>query len=337
VLERFEDAIAVGMSSIAIDLAIGGRFQIAKTLSNIGQAYARAGDGSRGLAYLKRARDAHERYGDQDSRADTLLSTAEILLEAGDLDAAHTLAGDAGALVAVTGSAYDLAHERIVRALLSRAGGDARAAIPLAAEGRRLAESQGLVSYHAYATAIEAIARVDAGELHSGVLIARTALGAVETVSSEYGVEIRGLSCEALRKGAPGSAREACQRAVAHARKVMGFVRDPRLAALFLRRPAVLHLAAEVEASGVAGALETIRGGFVGAVSSRPRPPAESSSRRGGPEGGARAGLRTDAPVSVARATTPPPERAEPGGAGREDEGPVTIGPRAAGRGRGSA
>src|SRR6185295_5701913 len=112
VMERFEDAIAVGMSSISIDLAIGGRFQIAKTLSNIGQAYARAGDVSRGLAYLKRARDAHERYGDQDSRADTLLCTAEVLLEAGDVDAAHTLAGDAGALVAVTGSAYDLAHER---------------------------------------------------------------------------------------------------------------------------------------------------------------------------------------------------------------------------------
>src|SRR6185295_8214762 len=62
VLERFEDAIAVGLASVAIDLAIGGRFQIAKTLSNIGQAYARLGDVPRGLTYLKRARDAHERY-----------------------------------------------------------------------------------------------------------------------------------------------------------------------------------------------------------------------------------------------------------------------------------
>src|SRR3954470_14021926 len=134
-LERCEDAIAVGMSSIAIDLAIGGRFQIAKTLSNIGQAYARLGDTPRGLAYLRRARDAHERYGDQDSRADTLLSTSEILLESGDVDASHTLAGDAGALVAVTGSVYDLAHERVVRALLARAGGDVRGAIALASEG----------------------------------------------------------------------------------------------------------------------------------------------------------------------------------------------------------
>src|SRR5689334_20460201 len=129
VLERFEDAIAVGLSSVSIDLAIGGRFQIAKTLSNIGQAHARLGDTQRGLAYLKRARDAHERYGDQDSRADTLLCTAGILLEAGDIDAAHTLAGDAGALIAVTGSVYDLAHERITRALLSHSAGDARVAV----------------------------------------------------------------------------------------------------------------------------------------------------------------------------------------------------------------
>jgi len=266
VLERFEDAIALGISSISIDLAIGGRFQVAKTLSNIGQAYAKVGDGARGLAFLGRARDAHERYGDQDSRADTLLCTAEVLLEGGDVDAAHTLAGDAGALVAVTGSAYDLAHERFTRALLARQGGDPRAAIPLAAEARRLAESQGLVSYHAYATAIEAAARVDLGELHSGVLLARTALGVAETAASEYGLEIRALAIEALRKGAPSSAREAANRAVTHARQVLGHVRDPRLAALFARRPVVGRIVAEAEAAGVAAALATIRSGYNGAM-----------------------------------------------------------------------
>jgi tetratricopeptide (TPR) repeat protein len=250
VLERFEDAIAVGLSSVSIDLAIGGRFQIAKTLSNIGQAYARLGDTQRGLAYLKRARDAHERYGDQDSRADTLLCTAGILLEAGDIDAAHTLAGDAGALVAVTGSVYDLAHERIVRALLSHSAGDARAAVAHAAEARRLTESQGLISYHAYATAIEAVARVAAGEVHSGVLLARTALGTVEAVASEFGLEVRALTCEAFRRGSPTSALEASERAVAHVRKVRGYVRDPRLAALFLRRPIVERILAEAQASG---------------------------------------------------------------------------------------
>jgi tetratricopeptide (TPR) repeat protein len=299
VLERFEDAVAVGMSSIAIDLAIGGRFQIAKTLSNIGQAFARIGDASRGLAYLKRARDAHERYGDQDSRADTLLCTAEILLEVGDVDAAHTLAGDAGALVAVTGSAYDLAHERLTRALLARHGGDPRAAIALAAESRRLAEAQGLVSYHAYATAVEAGARVDAGEVHSGVLLARTALGAVETASSEYGLEIRAFACEALRKGAPTSAREACLRTVAHARRVMSYVRDARLAALFLRRPMVARIISEATLAGVPGALEMIRGGFL-----EPRDPrSQPFSRHPGPRWGS--GEPASAPpASLGSATT---------------------------------
>src|SRR5262249_43257867 len=144
VMERFEDTIAVGHASIAIDLAIGGRFQIAKTLSNIGQAYVRLGDPGTGLDYLRQAREAHQRYGDQDSRADTLLSSASILLEIGDVDTAQNLVGDAGALIAVTGNMYDAVHEHIVRALLARARGDADTAASYAAEARRLAESQGL-------------------------------------------------------------------------------------------------------------------------------------------------------------------------------------------------
>ena len=41
---RYEDAIALALESIHIDLSIGGRFQIAKTLTNIGHAYFRLGD-----------------------------------------------------------------------------------------------------------------------------------------------------------------------------------------------------------------------------------------------------------------------------------------------------
>ena len=275
VMERFEDAIALGLSSISIDLAIGGRFQIAKTLSNIGQAYARLGDTARGLAYLKRAREAHERYADQDSRADTLLCSAGILLEAGDVDAAHTLCGDAGALVAVTGSVYDTAHERIIRALLARVTGDAAGAGAHAAEARQLAEAQALVSFHVYATAIEAAARVDAGESHTGVLLARTALGAIEsTVGSEYGVEVRSLCCEALRRGAPATARDAAARALAHVRKVAGNVRDPRLRALFYRRPVVDRILAEADMHGLPHE--------AGAPESRRPPPAQDGGSREG-------------------------------------------------------
>ncbi|WP_437639518.1 serine/threonine-protein kinase [Sorangium sp. So ce854] len=260
VLERFEDAIAVGLSSISIDLAIGGRFQIAKTLSNIGHAYAKLGDMPRSLAYMRRAREAHERYDDHDARADTLLCSAGILLEAGDVDAARALSADASALIAVTGSVYDMIHERNVRGLLARARGDIQGAISNASEARQLAESQGLMSYHAYATAIEAASRVDAGEVHTGVLLARTALGAVEASSSEYGIEVRDLCCAALQKGAPASAADAYHRAAAHVRAVAGYIRDARLKALFLERTVVRRILA-AEAEGPAAGHDPLRRG----------------------------------------------------------------------------
>jgi len=45
------------------------------------------------MAYLQRAREAHERYGDQDARADTLLVSAMVMLEAGDKDAIELAIG----------------------------------------------------------------------------------------------------------------------------------------------------------------------------------------------------------------------------------------------------
>ncbi|HTJ83796.1 MAG TPA: hypothetical protein VL400_18885, partial [Polyangiaceae bacterium] len=250
VLERFEDVIALGLESVKIDLSIGGRFQIAKTLSNVGQAYARLGDLERGLSFLRRARESHERYADQDSRADTLLCTAGLLLEAGDVDAAHTLVGDAGALVAVTGSVYDLVHERIIRACLARLSGDAQSAIGFATEARQTAEAQALMSFHIYATAVEAAARVDAGEHHTGVLLARTAQGAVENSGgSEYGIEVRALCCEAMRRAAPIAADDLYQRAAAHVKKVTSHIRDPGLKKAFLSRSIVERILIEAGVS----------------------------------------------------------------------------------------
>ena len=80
---RMEDAIALAVESIQIDLSIGGRFQIANTLTNIGHAYAKLGDLPRAQAYLKRARETHELYGDKDNRVDTLIVSAEAALEGG--------------------------------------------------------------------------------------------------------------------------------------------------------------------------------------------------------------------------------------------------------------
>jgi serine/threonine protein kinase/tetratricopeptide (TPR) repeat protein len=240
VLGRFEDGIALALDAIRIDLSIGGRFQIARTLSTIGACYANLGDVPRGLAYLRRAREAHERYGDRDSRADTLLSTAELLLEAGDMVAGETLVGDAGALTAVTGSAYDSVHEKILRALMAYQQGDASRAVMYAFDARQAAEAQAYVAFHFYAMAIEARARVEMGENHTGILLATTAMGAIETLQgSEYGLPTRALCCEALVRAGSPQAQEIRERARAYVQRLVEHIRDHVFRDLFLRRRVV--------------------------------------------------------------------------------------------------
>ncbi|MBN2197542.1 MAG: protein kinase [Polyangiaceae bacterium] len=275
VLGRFEDAIALSLQAIRMDLDIGGRLQIAKTLSTIGQCYARLGDPQRGLAYLRRAREAHERYGDQDARADTVLATAEVLIELGDLAAADSFVSDVGVLIANSGSAYDSVHEKIVRALVARASGDSSAAVMHAFDARQAAEAQAYVAYHFYAMAIEAAARCDIGEHHTGILLATTAVGAIETIQgSEYGLETRGISCEALRNAKSPQAGEMHRRAAAHARSVHAAIQDRHHAALFLRRPVVRYLLAASD--GDAGATTGDAGATTG----------DAGDPRSGPERG---------------------------------------------------
>ncbi len=253
VLGRFEDGITLALDAISIDLAVGGRFQIAKTLSTIGECYVALGDYERGLAYMRRSREAHERYGEQDSRADTLLSLAEILFECGEVRQAETLVGDAGALTAVTGSAYDSVHEKILRAVLARQAGDAGKAVMHAFDARQSAEAQAYVAFHFYAMAIEASARVDMGEQHTGILLATTAMGAIETLQgSEYGLFTRQLCCEALRKAGSPQAEEMRNRASDHVRRLLSFIRDPILKGLFLRRRVVRDILGKATADALA-------------------------------------------------------------------------------------
>lgn len=240
---RYEDAIALALESIRIDLSIGGRFQLAKTLTNIGHAYARLGDMQRAQAYLKRARDAHERYGDQDGRADTLLVSAEVVLELGDADAAESYIKEAERLARSTGNAYDITHADVVGAALARYRRDAKTAVEKALSARRSAESQALVAYHFYAFAVEAAARVDAGEVHAATLLATTALGAVEALQGcEYGLEIRVLCADALKRAASPQAPAARQRAVDYAGALVATIRDARLKRRFSERPLVTTL-----------------------------------------------------------------------------------------------
>jgi tetratricopeptide (TPR) repeat protein len=240
---RYEDAIALALESIQIDLSIGGRFQIAKTLTNIGHSYFRLGDVPRAQAYLKRARDAHERYGDQDGRADTLLVSSEVMLEMNESEQGESFLLDAGALIAATENAYDRTHESIVRAAFARMMRRPEEAVVHAIFARRAAEQQALVSYHFYALAIEATARVDMGEMHSATLLATTALGAVETLQGcEYGLEIRVLGADALKRAGSPQAPQARQRAVDYAVALMNTIRDARLKSLFPQRPFVAAL-----------------------------------------------------------------------------------------------
>ena len=95
------------------------------------------------LTLIKRLQQGDGTIGDDVKsltfRADTLLSMAEILIEYGDLDGAETLVGDAGALTAVTGSAFDSVHEKILRALLARVRGDHARAVMYAFDARQAA------------------------------------------------------------------------------------------------------------------------------------------------------------------------------------------------------
>jgi tetratricopeptide (TPR) repeat protein len=235
---RYEDAIALSLESIQIDLSIGVRFQIARALTNAGHAYACLGDTSRALAYLSRARDVHQRYGDQNGWAETLLVSAAVAIDLGDLDGAEGFVRDAGALTAGTANAYDRTHESVVRALLAAARGDPPGAVRHAVEARRGAETMALAAFHVYAMAIEAVARVELGEIHTATLVATTALATVESLQGcEYGLEIRALCADALTRSGSPRAPEVRERAMEHSRAVGATIRDSRLRGLFFARP----------------------------------------------------------------------------------------------------
>ncbi|HSC85692.1 MAG TPA: tetratricopeptide repeat protein, partial [Polyangiaceae bacterium] len=251
VLGRYEDGVTLAHEAMQIDMAIGGRFQIAKTLANIGLCFAGAGNHERGLDYLRRAREAHERYGERDSRADTLLAMAEVLIERGSVDEAITLVGDAAALIQVTESRYDAIHERLLRALLARARGRAQEAVHRAQEARQAAEAQAYAAFHFFAMAIEAIARVEVGESHTGILLATTALGAIEAIQgSEYSLQTRALACEALERAGSPQATEMRRRAAQFVQERADGLRDPGLWRAFLERPPVVSLLRAVSSGG---------------------------------------------------------------------------------------
>jgi serine/threonine protein kinase/tetratricopeptide (TPR) repeat protein len=243
VLGKFEDAIALALEAIRIDLSIGGRFQIAKTLSNIGQSYARLGDLRRAAGYLERARDAHEKHEDQDSIGDTLLCCAELHVELCEYEAALEYVTESEAISDFSDTSYDAVHARLVRALIARRMGNCGAAVMYAFDARQIAESQAYVAFHFYAMALEAATRVDIGEQHTAILLATTTMGAIETLQgSEYGLETRALCVETLTRTGSPQAPETQIRAAAYARKLLDSIRNPELKRSFASRPVVMEL-----------------------------------------------------------------------------------------------
>jgi hypothetical protein len=140
----------------------------------------------------------------------------------------------------VTGSAFDSVHEKILRALLARVRGDPARAVMHAFDARQAAEAQAYVAFHFYAMAIEARARVDMGEEHTGILLATTALGAIDTLQgSEYGLATRALGCETLRVARSPQAEEMRERAARYARSLLEHIRDPSFRRSFVERRVV--------------------------------------------------------------------------------------------------
>ncbi len=241
---KFEDSVALALEAIRIDLSIGGRFQIAKTLSNIAQCYRQLGDVERSRSYFKRARDAHERYEDQDSRADTLLCNAELHMELGEGEAANRLIDEAESLGDYVKSSYDAVHAKILRGALARGGGSAAdSALVYAFDARQVAEVQAYASLHFYAMALEAAARSDKDEVHTAILLANTALGAVENLEgSEYGIETRALCLDTLQKANSAQLAEYRARTARYLYKLADQLRSPELRRSFLARPLVADL-----------------------------------------------------------------------------------------------
>ena len=120
-------------------------------------------------------------------------------------------------------------------------------------DARQVAEAQAYVAFHFYAMAIEAVARVDIGELHTGILLATTAMGAIETIQgSEYGLETRALSCDAMTSARSPQAPDMRGRAARHASRLLESIRGPEFKISFGARFLVGKLLLDSPEAGAA-------------------------------------------------------------------------------------
>jgi serine/threonine protein kinase/tetratricopeptide (TPR) repeat protein len=243
VLGQFEDAVALGLESVRLELALGGRAQLAKTLTTIGESYAALGDVQRGLAYLKRVRQTHKRGNEHAVRMDTLVATVRVLIEHGAIGEAEALATDAGALTSTAGSVHDQMHRHLLGAVLARARGKPDVALAAATEAQKAAESQANTTFRLYALSLEAAARLDGGEREASKLAAQRALSALDELQgSEFGLATRVLCCQVLDATGDPEAARARARSAEYARSLFANIRDDELRRTFAARPTVKAL-----------------------------------------------------------------------------------------------
>jgi hypothetical protein len=121
-------------------------------------------------------------------------------------------------------------------------------------DARQVAEAQAYVAFHFYAMAIEAMARVDIGEHHTGILLATTAMGAIETIQgSEYGLETRDLCRKAMETARSPQAPAMHNRAARYASYLLDSIRGADFKASFAARALVSGLLAPADKSGASG------------------------------------------------------------------------------------
>jgi tetratricopeptide (TPR) repeat protein len=200
-----------------------------------------------GLRYLRRARDAHDRYKDHDAQLDTALVTASVLLELGRIEEAGAQLDKAREAPAEGAAVYDKVHICIVTALCALAGEHFEEAVDSAQQATKLAEEQALVSYRVYARAIEASGRAQLGDHATARTLAFSALTSVEELEgSEYGIEVRALCCATLSRvtatdtgPAAAMSHEAYARARDYVESLAQHIRKPELLTSFHERPPV--------------------------------------------------------------------------------------------------
>ncbi len=225
----FEDAIACIRASVVLDREAGDRIHVGRKISNIGQIFGELGDEARARDYLERALFVFDRADDGGGRTDTLSALAELIIDhGGDVRQAREYLDEARRVAERLDDAADLAHERIVRAQLGMARGEANEAEAAAREGLAYARSAGTLAYELLAAAVlaHALARLgrkeEAEKLALSVLEDATAKSSLERAER---VLIRGAEA-LLEVGNRDAATLATQRARSGFEAHLSNVRD---------------------------------------------------------------------------------------------------------------